>query len=113
MDGVIPLGKLAEVLKQVEEAGDKHKLKVANIFHAGDGNLHPLILYNANDEREKVVAEECGAEILEAVRGCGRLSDRRAWRWTSKSGISCAISIRKPTLFSRCGSRRPSIRNGS
>ena len=64
MDGVIPLGKLAEVLKQVEQIGRKYKLEVANIFHAGDGNLHPLILYNANDEREKAAAEQCGADIL-------------------------------------------------
>ncbi len=64
MDGVIPLGKLAEVLKQVEAAGAKYGLKIANIFHAGDGNLHPLILYNANDRREKLAAEECGGDIL-------------------------------------------------
>ncbi len=71
MDGVIPLGKLAEVLKQVEQVGEKHKLKVANIFHAGDGNLHPLILYNANDQREKAVAEECGADILKLCVDAG------------------------------------------
>jgi glycolate oxidase len=71
MDGVIPLGKLAEVLKQVEESGKKHKLKILNIFHAGDGNLHPLILYNANDEREKVSAEECGAELLKLCVDAG------------------------------------------
>jgi len=71
MDGVIPLGKLAGVLKQVEEAGKKHKLKILNIFHAGDGNLHPLILYNANDEREKIAAEECGAELLKLCVDAG------------------------------------------
>jgi glycolate oxidase len=71
MDGVIPLGKLAEVLKQIEEVGEKHKLKIANIFHAGDGNLHPLILYDANDEHEKVIAEECGAEILKLCVDAG------------------------------------------
>ncbi len=71
MDGVIPLGKLAGVLKQVEEAGEKHKLKILNIFHAGDGNLHPLILYNANDAREKIAAEECGAELLKLCVDAG------------------------------------------
>jgi len=71
MDGVIPLGKLAEVLKQVQEVGEKYKLRVANIFHAGDGNLHPLILYNANDEREKATAEECGAELLKLCVDAG------------------------------------------
>ena len=71
MDGVIPLGKLAEVLKQVEQIGKKYKLEVANIFHAGDGNLHPLILYNANDEREKATAEQCGADILKLCVDAG------------------------------------------
>jgi glycolate oxidase len=71
MDGVIPLGKLAQVLKQVQEAGERHKLKVANIFHAGDGNLHPMILYNANDEREKAAAEQCGADILKLCVDAG------------------------------------------
>ncbi len=71
MDGVIPLGKLAEVLKQVEAAGAKYGLKIANIFHAGDGNLHPLILYNANDQREKLAAEECGGDILKLCVDAG------------------------------------------
>ena len=71
MDGVIPLGKLAAVLKQVQDVGEKYKLKVANIFHAGDGNLHPLILYNANDEREKATAEQCGADILKLCVDAG------------------------------------------
>jgi glycolate oxidase len=71
MDGVIPLSKLAEVLKQVAESGKKHNLKIMNIFHAGDGNLHPLILYNANNEREKIAAEECGAELLKLCVDAG------------------------------------------
>jgi glycolate oxidase len=71
MDGVIPLGKLADVLKQTENVAGKYNLKVANIFHAGDGNLHPLILYNANDQREKLAAEECGAEILKLCVDAG------------------------------------------
>jgi glycolate oxidase len=64
MDGVIPLGQLASVLKEVGNIGRKYGLGIANIFHAGDGNLHPLIMYNANDEREKRLAEECGADVL-------------------------------------------------
>lgn len=73
MDGVIPLGRLAEVLVEIGNICEKHKLPVANIFHAGDGNLHPLILYNANDPVEKERAELCGAEVLELcvkVGGC-------------------------------------------
>jgi glycolate oxidase len=73
MDGVIPLGKLAEVLTAIARICNEHNLRVANIFHAGDGNLHPLILYDANDEDEAERAEEAGAEILElcvASGGC-------------------------------------------
>jgi len=65
MDGVIPLGKLSEVLADVSKICDRYKLRVANIFHAGDGNLHPLILYEANDPSQVERAEKCGAEILE------------------------------------------------
>jgi glycolate oxidase len=71
MDGVIPLGKLAEVLKQVRKLGEKHKLNIANIFHAGDGHLLPLVLYKANDKREKSAAEQCGADILKLCVDAG------------------------------------------
>jgi glycolate oxidase len=64
MDGVIPLSKLPEALAEVAEICRRHRFRVANIFHAGDGNLHPLILYNANDRAELERAELCGAEIL-------------------------------------------------
>ena len=73
MDGVIPLGKLSDVLAEISNICERHKLRVANIFHAGDGNLHPLILYNANDPGEMERAELCGAEVLElcvSVGGC-------------------------------------------
>jgi glycolate oxidase len=73
MDGVIPLAKLGEVLVAISHICDKQGLKVANIFHAGDGNLHPLILYDANDEAQAERAEAAGAEILElcvASGGC-------------------------------------------
>jgi len=65
MDGVIPLGKLSQVLVEIGAICERNKLRVANIFHAGDGNLHPLILYNANDPDEMERAEKCGAEVLE------------------------------------------------
>jgi len=73
MDGVIPLSRLAEVLEQISKICASHGLKVANIFHAGDGNLHPLILYDANDAAELQKAEAAGAEILKLcveVGGC-------------------------------------------
>ena len=73
MDGTIPLGQLPLVLRRIGEICSHHKLRVANIFHAGDGNLHPLILYNANDPDEGRRAEEAGADILKLcveVGGC-------------------------------------------
>jgi glycolate oxidase len=65
MDGVIPLSTLPNALNRISEICRSHNLRVANIFHAGDGNLHPLIMYNANDQDEKMRAERCGEEILE------------------------------------------------
>lgn len=65
MDGVIPLSKLSSVLSKIGEICESYKFKVSNIFHAGDGNLHPLILYDANRTGEFGRVEKCGAEILE------------------------------------------------
>jgi glycolate oxidase len=73
MDGTIPLSRLAEVLPKISQICAGKGLKVANVFHAGDGNLHPLILYDANNEDEARKAELAGAEILKlcvAVGGC-------------------------------------------
>ena len=64
MDGTIPRGKLAFVLEWMQEMSARHGLRVANVFHAGDGNLHPLILYDANVPGELHAAEEFGADIL-------------------------------------------------
>src|SRR5690606_41032328 len=74
MDGTIPLKQLPHVLTRISEICGSHGLKVANIFHAGDGNLHPLILYNANDPVEVEKAEKAGAEILKL---CGERSEER------------------------------------
>ena len=64
MDGSIPRGKLAEVLKEITRLSKKYNLPVANAFHAGDGNLHPLIMFDANDKESLRKTEEFGAEIL-------------------------------------------------
>ena len=64
MDGTIPRRRLPEVLRRVAEMSRRHGLRVANVFHAGDGNLHPLILYDANRSDELERAEAFGAEIL-------------------------------------------------
>ena len=64
MDGTIPRGRLSEVLERMAQLSDHYGLKVANVFHAGDGNLHPLILYDANKPGELDRAEAFGADIL-------------------------------------------------
>lgn len=64
MDGTIPRKRLPDVLQGMEELSRLHRLRVANVFHAGDGNLHPLILYDANDPDELDRAEKFGADIL-------------------------------------------------
>ena len=73
MDGTIPTGRLPEVLARITAICDGKGLKVANIFHAGDGNLHPLVLYDMNDPVSLAKAEHAGEEILRAcveVGGC-------------------------------------------
>jgi glycolate oxidase len=64
MDGTIPRGRLAEVLQRTRQLSEHYGLGVANVFHAGDGNLHPLILYDANKPGEVERAEAFGADIL-------------------------------------------------
>jgi glycolate oxidase len=73
MDGTIPTGRLPEVLRRIGEMSDRYGLKVANIFHAGDGNLHPLIMFDANDPDSFARAERFGADVLRLcveVGGC-------------------------------------------
>ena len=73
MDGTIPTGRLPEVLRRMDAIVKHYGLRVANVFHAGDGNLHPLILYNVNDPEDARKAEEAGNDILRLcveVGGC-------------------------------------------
>ena len=73
MDGTIPTSRLAETLHRIGEMADAAHLQVCNIFHAGDGNLHPLIMFNANDPAQFTRAELLGADILKLcveVGGC-------------------------------------------
>ncbi len=71
MDGTIPRKRLAEVLEQIAELSEEFGLPVANVFHAGDGNLHPLILYDANRPGELKKAEAFGGRILELCVAVG------------------------------------------
>ena len=64
MDGTIPRRKLAVVLNEIKRLSKKYNLPVANAFHAGDGNLHPLIMYDANEKNSLEKTEKFGADIL-------------------------------------------------
>lgn len=107
MDGTIPLGQLPRVLNRISEICTSHGLKVANIFHAGDGNLHPLILYDANIEEQSVKAELAGAEILKLcveVGGCltgehGVGIEKRDLMTVQFSPVDLAVQMRIKTVF--------------
>jgi len=71
MDGTIPRRHLATVLKRIGELAAAHGLAVANVFHAGDGNLHPLILFDANQPGQLEQAEALGGRILETCIAVG------------------------------------------
>ena len=73
LDGTIPVSELPTVLRRMSDLSDEYGLKVANVFHAGDGNLHPLILFDANTDGQLDTCEAMGAEILKLcveVGGC-------------------------------------------
>jgi glycolate oxidase len=71
MDGTIPRKRLGEVLAFIAEMEKKYRLRCPNVFHAGDGNLHPLILFDANDPDELRRTEEFAAEVLEKCVAVG------------------------------------------
>jgi glycolate oxidase len=80
MDGTIPRRHLATVLSRIEAMSREYGLDVANVFHAGDGNLHPLILFDAGRPDELERAERFGAAILELCVAVGGTGHGRAWR---------------------------------
>ncbi|MBR2537515.1 MAG: FAD-binding protein [Hyphomicrobium sp.] len=107
MDGTIPLKQLPMVLARIGEICSGYGLKVANIFHAGDGNLHPLILYNANAADEAEKAEAAGADILKLcveVGGCltgehGVGIEKRDLMSVQFSPVDLAVQMRIKSVF--------------
>ncbi|WP_290647936.1 FAD-linked oxidase C-terminal domain-containing protein [Aquisalimonas sp.] len=71
IDGTIPRRQLAYVLQEMQKLSDEYGLRVVNVFHAGDGNLHPLVLYDGNVEGEFERTEELGGKILELCIAVG------------------------------------------
>jgi glycolate oxidase len=93
MDGTIPRGRLPDVLRRIRELSEKYGLGVANVFHAGDGNLHPLILYDANNSDELSRAEKFGADILRYCVEVGGVL-------TGEHGVGVEKRDLMPTMFS-------------
>ncbi len=71
MDGVVPRNRLPEVLAGIEEVSKKYGLRIANVFHAGDGNLHPLVLWNSDNPGEEEKVRDAGVEVLDIVAKVG------------------------------------------
>ncbi|MEA2160044.1 MAG: glycolate oxidase [Solirubrobacteraceae bacterium] len=92
-DGVIPRTRLAEVLRQIDTLAAEYKLQVANVFHAGDGNLHPLVCYDAAREGEPERAEELAGLIVKAcVDADGSI--------TGEHGVGLDKKAYMPSMFS-------------
>lgn len=93
MDGTIPRRRLPEVLQRMRELSTHYGLEVANVFHAGDGNLHPLILYDANIPGELEMAEAFGADILRLCVAVGGVL-------TGEHGVGVEKRDLMPEMFS-------------
>ena len=93
MDGTIPRAKLPLVLARMKHMAAKYDLRVANVFHAGDGNLHPLILYDANKPGELERAEDFGADILRLCVEVGGVL-------TGEHGVGIEKRDLMPAMFS-------------
>ena len=92
-DGVIPRSKIAEVLQEIAGLGQRYGLRVANVFHAGDGNLHPLVLFDGRDPEEERKAEEMSGEIL-------RICLRHGGSITGEHGVGADKAQYMPEMFS-------------
>ena len=93
MDGTIPRAMLPKVLQRMREMSHHYGLRVANVFHAGDGNLHPLILYDANQPGELERAEAFGADILKLCVEVGGVL-------TGEHGVGVEKRDLMPVMFS-------------
>jgi glycolate oxidase len=92
-DGVIPRSEIARVLREINELAEKVGLRVANVFHAGDGNLHPLVLYDRSVPGHEEAAEKLGGDIL-------RLCVRYGGSITGEHGVGFDKAAYMPVMFS-------------
>ena len=92
LDGVIPRTKLPETLRRVIEIGERHGFKVGNVFHAGDGNLHPLLLFDARDRAQF-------ARVVQAAEDIMRLCVEMGGSITGEHGVGIEKRDLMPLLF--------------
>ena len=93
-DGVVPRTKIPDTLRYVEEVGKKHGLRIGNVFHAGDGNLHPIILFDNRDADQTRRTLAAGKDILEyCIQVGGSITGNTASAW--KNPTSCRCSSRR------------------
>lgn len=93
LDGVIPRSKIPQALRRIRKIGEKYDFKIGNIFHAGDGNLHPIVLFDERDSRRYEQAIEASAEI---IRYCVEIGGAL----TGEHGVGMEKSELMPLLFS-------------
>jgi len=92
-DGVVPRGSVPEILRRISAVAERQQLRIANVFHAGDGNIHPIILFDERDEEEVRRVLDAGREILEA---CVELGGSV----TGEHGIGVEKIEQMPLIFS-------------
>jgi glycolate oxidase len=91
-DGVVPRTRLPDVLRRIAELEREHGLRVGNVFHAGDGNLHPLVLYDAREEGQAERAQKLAVAILDACMDAGG-------SLTGEHGIGVDKACAMPSMF--------------
>jgi glycolate oxidase len=91
-DGVIPRSQISRVLREIAELSASSGLRIANVFHAGDGNLHPLVLYDAHVPGQEALAEHVGGEIL-------RICIRYGGSITGEHGVGADKAVYLGELF--------------
>ncbi len=94
LDGVVPRSKLSEAIKGIKEIGNKYSVTIANIFHAGDGNLHPCLLYNQTDEKQLEIVLKAAHEILKlCVDLGGSLTGEHGIGIEKRSAMAFSFSV--------------------
>jgi glycolate oxidase len=91
-DGVVPRTRVPDILRQIAATAERHRLRIANVFHAGDGNIHPILLYDERDRDEVARVLAAGREILEACVALGG-------SLTGEHGIGVEKMGQMPLLF--------------